>query len=271
VPGVAVIGNLSRDVVDGGPPRVGGPAYYAGRALRVLGSRARIVTRCAPADRRLLLSRVVALGVPVAWEAADETTAFSFRYAGEHREMRVDAVGDQWTPADARGWAGRALGRSEWVLLGGLLRDDFPAATLAELSRGRRLLLDGQGLVRARRTGPLAYDAELDRDVLRRLAILKLSEEEASALTGSAEPEALHDLGVPEVIVTLGARGSVVVAGGRIERIAVRRVTGRVDPTGAGDAFCAAYVDSRAAGHAPGSAARRASALVSGLLVGRAG
>ena len=56
MPGVAVIGNLSRDVVDGGPPRVGGAAYYAGRALRVLGSRARIVTRCAPADRDLVLA-----------------------------------------------------------------------------------------------------------------------------------------------------------------------------------------------------------------------
>ena len=49
----------------------------------MLGSRARIVTRCAPADRRLLLSRVVALGLPVAWEPAVETTSFSFRYERE--------------------------------------------------------------------------------------------------------------------------------------------------------------------------------------------
>jgi sugar/nucleoside kinase (ribokinase family) len=38
------------------------------------------------------------------------------------------------------------------------------------------------------------------------------------------------------------------------------------DPTGAGDAFAVAYLGSRAGGHAPASAARRATALVAALL-----
>ena len=39
---VAVIGNLTRDVVDGSdPPRVGGAPFHAARALRMLGGRAR--------------------------------------------------------------------------------------------------------------------------------------------------------------------------------------------------------------------------------------
>ncbi|MDP9262502.1 MAG: PfkB family carbohydrate kinase [Actinomycetota bacterium] len=42
-----------------------------------------------------------------------------------------------------------------------------------------------------------------------------------------------------------------------------------VDPTGAGDAFGAAYLSARASGHAPASAARRATALVAALLLGR--
>nr|MBA3243741.1 hypothetical protein [Actinomycetota bacterium] len=53
--GLAVIGNLTRDTVDGGAPRVGGAPYHAARALRLLGGRARIVARCAEADRRALL------------------------------------------------------------------------------------------------------------------------------------------------------------------------------------------------------------------------
>jgi len=268
VAGVAVIGNLSRDVVAGGAPRVGGPVFYAARALRHLGARARLVTRCAAGDRRLLLTRLVALGLPVVWEPGERTAAFSFSYEGDVRRMEVDALANPWTPADARGWAGRGIGRSDWLLVGAVSRADFPAETLAVLARGRRLLLDGQGLVRPGRTGTLVPDGEFDPAVLRHVAMLKLSEEEAEAVVGGVDERALRELGVPEVLVTFGSRGSLVVADGRVERITARPVSG-VDPTGAGDAFAAAYLSARAVGHRPASAARRASALVVGLLSGR--
>ena len=47
---------------------------------------------------------------------------------------------------------------------------------------------------------------------------------------------------------------------------ATHAVEGPVDPTGAGDGFAAAYLVSRGAGYAPAAAARRASALVAGLI-----
>jgi len=37
VPPLALVGNLSRDVVEGGPPRIGGGAFHGARALRALG------------------------------------------------------------------------------------------------------------------------------------------------------------------------------------------------------------------------------------------
>jgi sugar/nucleoside kinase (ribokinase family) len=150
-----------------------------------------------------------------------------------------------------------------------LARSDFPAATLAALARGRRVSFDGQGLVRPDRTGPLELDAAYDPEILRHVSVLKLAEEAARVLVGEPDGEALRSLGVPEVVVTLGSQGSLVLAEGRLERVAARPVDGEVDPTGAGDAFAAAYLVSRASGHAPAAAARRATAVVAGLLDGR--
>jgi sugar/nucleoside kinase (ribokinase family) len=263
---LAVVGNLSRDLVDGAPPRVGGAPFHAARALRVLGRPALVAVKCAEEDRRLLLPPLVRLGVPVLWRAGEPTAAFSFRYDGDRREMAVDAVGSPWTAADLRG-----LERVRWVHVGGLARSDFPAETLAVLARERSLSFDGQGLVRPETTGPLRLDGGYDPEVLRHVSILKLADEEARVLVGDSEPDvhALRSLRVPEIVVTLGSRGSLVFSAGRLERVPAPAVGGEVDPTGAGDAFAAAYLVSRAAGHAPRPAAVRAGAVVAGLLGGR--
>ncbi|MDX6508124.1 MAG: hypothetical protein QOG06_2768 [Gaiellaceae bacterium] len=258
---LAVVGNLSRDLVDGGDPRPGGAPFHAARALRVLGRPALVATKCAEADRRLLVPPLVRLGVPVLWRAGDSTAAFSFRYDGDRREMVVESLGPVWEPADLRG-----LERADWVHVGALARSDFPAETLAALTRERRVCFDGQGLVRPARTGPLALDADYDPEVLRHMSVLKLAEEEARVLVGEPDEDALRSLGVAEVVVTLGSEGSLVLADGRLERLVARPVGGAIDPTGAGDAFTAAYLVSRATGHAPVPAARRATALVAGLL-----
>jgi sugar/nucleoside kinase (ribokinase family) len=75
---------------------------------------------------------------------------------------------------------------------------------------------------------------------------------------------------VPEVLLTRGAEGATVILNGRAERIPARPVENGVDPTGAGDAFAISYLAARAEGHAAASAARRATALVAALLLGRA-
>jgi sugar/nucleoside kinase (ribokinase family) len=203
----------------------------------------------------------VRLGLPVLWRGGDSTAAFSFRYSGSLRSMVVDALGPGWTPADLRG-----LERADWVHVGALARADFPAGTLAALARDRRLSFDGQGLVRPGRTGPLVLDTEYDPDVLRHVSVLKLAEEEARVLVGEPDAEALASLGVPEILVTFGSEGSLVFAEGRLQPVPARSLGEEVDPTGAGDAFSAAYLVSRASGYAPVPAARRASAIVADVL-----
>ena len=261
---IAVVGSLSLDRVEGGPPRIGGGPYHCGRALRILGGPARILTKCGRADRAMLVQRLAALGVPVSVRDAETTHAFSMSYDGDTRLMEVDAIGNPWSPDDV----GAALGRVGALHVAPLAQSDFPRETPAELARGRRLSLDGQGLVRPPRTGPLELSADYDPAVLEHVSILKLAEEEALALLPDLDKASLASFGVPEVVVTFGLHGSLVLADGRVRRIDVRPLHD-VDPTGAGDAFSAAYLAARSEGHAPVAAARRASALVYGLLAGR--
>lgn len=262
---LAVIGPLSRDLIGGREPQIGGGPWYAARALRALGQEAIVVAKCGGPERRSYLRRLAALGLPVSLSAGGDTTSFSFHYdADGRREMRVEAVGEPWGERDE---PERALQRVEWVHVAPLLRGDFGPETLERIARRRRLLLDGHGLVRVRGLGPLALDADFDPALLRHVSILKLAEEEAHAILDGAELEELRALAVPEVVVTFGAGGSLVVTRDAAVRVVARPAPG--DPTGAGDSFSIAYLSARAAGHRPASAARRASALVSALLSNR--
>ena len=256
MPPLALVGNLSRDVVDGAPPRIGGGPYYAARAWRALGARGTIFTRCGPEERRAYSRRLIAVGLPVVFLPGKATTSFSFYYVDSTRVMTVEHTGDSWTRDDVA-----RVPRGAWVHAAPLLRSEFPAEILGALARGRRVSFDGQGLVRAAKTGPLQLDGDFDRDALRHLQILKLAEEEAEVIG------AVDKLGVPEVLVTYGPRGSRVHCDGRWETVGAWPVA--TDPTGSGDAFSAAYLAGRSTGLRPVSAARRATALVSALLLRR--
>jgi sugar/nucleoside kinase (ribokinase family) len=260
VPPIAVLGNLSIDHVDG-ETRVGGGPFHAARGLRLLQARGTLVTTAAD---RSLVDPLVALGLPVRFQESASTAAFAFHYDGDERHMTIEELGAEWTAEDADGWVADALGRSEWLHVAPLARSDFPAATLAALARGRRILLDGQGLTRPARTGPLELDGDYDPEMLRHLTVLKLAEEEAQVVLPDLTEPSLRALGVPEVLLTFGSRGSIVYADGQLERVPCRRVD--ADSTGAGDAFSAAYLVGRAGGHSPSAAAHRATSLVESML-----
>jgi sugar/nucleoside kinase (ribokinase family) len=262
VAAVAVIGNLAWDVVDGATPRVGGAPFHAGRMLALLGADAVVVARCAAEDRDALTAPLVRLGLAVHWSASSSTARFAFRYDGGSREMTLVDPGEPW-PDD--GWADDALSEVGWVQIGALTNRDFPAQTLAALAVDRRLLLDGQGLVRSPRQGPLVLERAADRRALEHVSVLKLAEEEAAAAVDGLDERSLAGLGVPEVVVTLGDRGSLVLAEDTLERVPAVAVEA-TDPTGAGDGFAAAYLVARGRGAAPVEAARFAAESVARLL-----
>ena len=203
-----------------------------------------------------------AFGLPTTVLEAERTTAYSFHYEGDQRVMWQEAVGDPWTPEGALAAAGDA----DWVYVGALTRSDFPPETLGALaSGGRRLLVDAHGVVRTPALGRLVTDGEAGT-MLDAVTVLKLNDEEADTLAGGHEPQEMRTLGVPEVLLTLGSRGSVVVTSGLVERIPATPVDGPVDPTGAGDTFSAAYLDARSRGATPAEAGHAASRFVAKLL-----
>jgi sugar/nucleoside kinase (ribokinase family) len=251
---IALVGNLSRDLKPDQPPRAGGGPYHGARALNRLRVPARIVVRCASEDRDELLPQLVKLGSPVRYVPGTSTATYAFTYDGDVRRMRIEAVGDTWLPGDLP----ELPEAVRWVHVAPLARSDFPPETLAALARRRRVSFDGQGLVRAPHTGDLELNADYDPEVLRHVWVLKLADEEADVIGDTST------LPVRELLLTHGSRGSTVVVGGHREFVPARAVD--ADPTGAGDAYCAAYLVARSAGSAPVGAARRATAVVASLL-----
>ena len=233
---LAVIGHLSRDVVAGAAPRIGGGPWHAARALAALGADAVVVATCGTEDEDAFRSALTETGVPFTLRARGATAAFSFSYdAAGVRTMSVDAVGEPFAPeVDA-----------DWVQVAPLVRGDVV------VPQAPHVLLDGQGLVRRRALGRLELDANFDPELLRGVSILKLSDEEA-AVVGPID--------VPELVVTHGLRGATVNG----TYIAADPVD--ADPTGAGDMFAAGYLAARATGAEPVEAGRSAAALVSAIL-----
>lgn len=251
---IALIGNLSRDFLPDRPPRAGGGPFHGARALRRLRVPARVVVRCALADRNELVPPVIRLGTPVRYVPGESTATFRISYEGDRRTMIVEALGDSWSPSDVP----RLPDAVRWVHVAPLARSDFPASTLAALARRHRVSLDGQGLVRVPETGPLHLDANFDPDMLRHIWVLKLADEEAAVIGDVAT------LPVREILVTHGSRGATLYLGGQAQEITAHEIDG--DPTGAGDAFMTAYIVARSTGFSPSSAARRATAVVASLL-----
>ena len=99
--------------------------------------------------------------------------------------------------------------RVRWAHVAPLARGEFPLETLAALARRCRVSLDGQGLVRVPQLGPL----RARRRLRPRAAAAHLgAEARRRGGGGGRRPGAL---GVREVVVTHGSRGSTVYCGGR--------------------------------------------------------
>ena len=244
--------------------RLGGAPIFAARAVAGRWP-AVVVTHGGTASLRRGLHE---LGVEVVEGPTERTTVYRTTLFGDGTWAEsLTALGDPFTPHDVAGWMAAALEPCSAVVCGAQWRGDFPAATLAALTRpGRLVYLDGQGPARPRRLGPVHVQGALDALALRSVDVLKLSEEEALALFGAIDPAAARVTGVPVVVVTLGERGAVLLEGARATRIEVDPVLGLADTVGAGDSFLALMAAAADAGASSVEAARAACAGAAALL-----
>ena len=183
MPRVAVVGNLARDVVDGGAPSPGGCPFFAAEAFKRLGEDGQIVTRFAERDRDLFEPALEALDAPVTLLAAEATSGFSLDYEGEDRAMGV--TGDRRALA-ARRCRGarrrRPLGACRTAPPQRLPRRDARGARRRPQALARRT----GSRARTPASGRSTTDADFDPAVLASVTTLKLSEEEARIVAGGA-------------------------------------------------------------------------------------
>jgi sugar/nucleoside kinase (ribokinase family) len=203
---------------------------------------------------------------------AATTTRFDLNYSGEFgdtRSMVLHSIGHAWSEADID----ELEIDSEWVHLAPLVRTDFSAGAVARLAaRGHRVAYDGQGLVRVPQIGELTLDARYDPELLRRLTVLKLSEDETAVLAAGQERQraldALSD--IPELLLTHGSRGVEIRVGGMLSNVEPDHVVADVQTTGAGDVFMTAYVIGRSRDLAPPAAAALGANVAAAMLSERA-
>lgn len=251
-----VVGAISRDI-DAAHPTAGetsgGVVHYAGLALARLGARVLVVTRVRPDDERLL-EPLRSAGIEVVAQESRATTTYRNDYSGLSDAHELCAVSDTLHAEDVP----LAWRNADLIQLGPLHRRDLDPE-LPQALHGR-IGLDIQGLVRLPGPALLAPYPKLEV-LLGPVQVLQASENELpSLLAGDTIERFVRRHGIEEMIVTRGARGSVLIELGKRLEIPAIQVAGN-HPVGAGDVFLAGYLIGRARGSGPLAAAHFATRI----------
>lgn len=257
---VVCIGHITLDKIQTPRQTVfqpGGTAFYFGHAMAALGADDfRLITSVAPSE----MTSVEALrkgGTDVSVIPGKSTVYFENIYGEDsnNRIQHVLAKAEPFTLESLLPLTAGALKEGEKCIfhLGTLLADDFDHGVIKALSERGVVSVDAQGYLReVRGTDVVAVDWKEKEEALRYIDILKANEHEMEVLTGSSDPEEasriLAEMGVKEVVITLGSEGAVIRCGDKVVRIPAYTPRDVVDATGCGDTFMAGYLYKRSRG-----------------------
>lgn len=251
-PAICCIGHITLDKIV--TPRhtvymPGGTAFYFGHAMAALEDNDfQLLTALAQSEMKAV-DDLRARGVDVCALPSRKSVYFENTY-GENSNDRTQRV-----LAKADPFSVEALKDADAKIfhLGTLLADDFPLEALKYLSSKGIVSVDAQGYLREVRGEKVyAVDWTEKEEALKYVDILKANEKEMEVITGSTDPHEaalrLADMGVKEVVLTLGDHGSLIYADGKFYDIPAYTPEDVVDATGCGDTYMAGYLHCRAQG-----------------------
>ncbi len=249
---IAVVGHLSIDTIIL-PKRtapfviLGGAAAYTSFAAKRLDATAFVISKVGGNFPQAYLWWLEQEGIDVSTViklAAEPTTSFELTYGKDlyERTLRLKSKGLALSANDVpKDFHANAVHIAP-------IANEVPYELVEELKQHTDVLsLDPQGLLRSfDEAGKVSENAEVDNQIFSLINIFKSSQNEIYALTGESELKpaikAIHDVGIETVIVTLGAKGSVLSVEGAQYHIDPCPSQVLVDPTGAGDVFIGAFL-----------------------------
>jgi sugar/nucleoside kinase (ribokinase family) len=242
---LTVVGHIVRDHINHGGrtqgPRLGGPCIYSGLAARALHASVLVVSKVGQDFRREEFDWLAKRGISNnrIRVSPSPTTCFTISYHGSGRRMHVIHRCDPLGPSDVED-----LPRTRAVHLGPVLDEVSERVALRVAEREFLVSLDPQGYTRRiGRTGTVSLRKWNDRNLLKKLKIMKVSENELRVITGgNTALRHLSKIGPEIVLLTRGAKGTVVCS--RDEGVyKIPAYPTRVrDPTGAGDALVGGFL-----------------------------
>ena len=245
---ICCIGHLTHDKIV--TPRhtvhmAGGTSFYFSHAIKHMPVQYHLVTALAKADIAFV-DDLIQAGIDTTVLPSKHTVYFENIYPdqSDHREQRVLSTADPFRVADMIDL------KASLFHLGPLLADDMSVELIQTLATKGKISLDVQGFLRkVINQEVMATDWVYKKEVLPYINILKANETEAEKLTGLSDhydaAKSLADVGVQEVIITLGSKGSLIYAKGHFYEVPAVQPTAIVDATGCGDTYMAGYLYKR--------------------------
>lgn len=226
----------------------GGTSFYFSKALQKADVKYALVTALATSELGVV-SELRNSGVEVYALPSEHSVYFENIYS-HNQNNREQNVLQKASPFDVPAMPDID---AQIYHLGPLLSDDISLELLKLLATKGQVSLDIQGYLRYVKDKKVLYKDWADkREALPYVSILKANEFEMEVLTGKSKVQEgakyLADMGVKEVIITLGSHGSVIYTQGQFHKIPAFTPTAVVDATGCGDTYMAGYLSKKIAG-----------------------
>lgn len=226
----------------------GGTSFYFSKALRQFDLKYMLVTALAEEESHIVAG-LRDEKIEVFSQNSPYTVYFENIYSAnqDHREQNVLHKAAPFTVAQMPAIDAKIFH------LGPLLSDDIAVDLVKSLASKGIVSLDIQGYLRYVKDKKVLYKDWSDKkEALAHVSILKANEFEMEVVTGTSDvregAQYLADLGVKEVIITLGSKGSLIFKDNHFFQIPAYRPSAVVDATGCGDTYMAGYLSKKVAG-----------------------